>query len=158
MREYFVDRPSERVAEDELQLATAPPAREVSRGEVARLQRELRESIMARTSYHRGERGTLRKAFADFDTDSTGLIDITEFSRALERFGLHTAEHGLKGGAGGVSRELVQALFNSFDTDRSGSLDYAEFEEALLQPERPHPPPMINTKPRMRGAGAGYNG
>lgn len=114
----------------------APPPREVARGVVVKLTQELRENIKARSSTHLGEMGALRKAFRDIDADKSGYIEIDEFCKALERFGLHTADRGLPGGRGGISSEVVQALFNSFDSDGSGSLDMAEFEEALLQPER----------------------
>ena len=135
------------------------PARapvEVPRGTISRLTQELRQSIQSRGSGNQSERMVLRKAFADIDTDRSGLIDINEFCRALERFGLHTAQHGLRGGVGGLGKEVVEALFKSFDRDGSGYLDYPEFEEALLQPERPAPPPAIRSKPRIRGAGMGY--
>ena len=135
----------------------APPA-EVPRGVIVRLRRELRENILAKASAHSGERSQLRKAFHDIDADGSGLIDYAEFIRALERFGLHTLNYGLKGGAGGLSEETVRALFDSFDADGSGYLEMKEFEEALLMPERPAPAPAFRAKPRLRGAGQGYAG
>ena len=138
--------------------APPPPPREVGRGEIMRLTQELRQSIHARSCTGRGEKSILRKAFKDIDADNSGTIEMPEFLRALERFGLHTSTTGLKGGRGGVDDIAVRALFESFDADGNGYLDYAEFEEKLLQPERPAPPPQIRTKPRVRGDGTGFNG
>ena len=127
-----------------------PPPVEVPRGTIEHLTQELRRNITAKSSAHRGERGCLRKAFQDIDADKSGYIEMDEFCKALERFGLHTSERGLPGGRGGLSKEVVQALFDSFDRDGSGALGFDEFEEALLMPERPAPPPMLRTKPRLR--------
>ena len=142
--------------------AVEAPVRQVPRGMVIKMHEELRNAIFARASAHCGERATLRKAFADFDADKSGYIDKKEFCRALERFGLHTADFGRKG-VGGLGNEVVEyaivkrsrthhthcrllcqasdlvsnpfahsALFASFDRDSSGTLDYNEFEEMLL--------------------------
>ena len=130
-----------------------PPKVEVPRGVITRLTTQLRESIQARSMSTAGERSALRKAFKDIDADHSGLIDLPEFCAALERFGLHTANTGLKGGSGGINDETVKALFDFFDADHSGTLTYAEFEEALLQPERPMAAPLIRVKPRVRNTG-----
>ena len=116
---------------------------------ITKLLSELRHAITCRSTAARGERTLLRRAFADIDANKSGLIDMQEFTDALERFGLHTASHG-RGGAGGLGNHVVEALFNYFDADGNGSIEYSEFEEALLQPERPAPPPIINVKPRNR--------
>lgn len=122
MPQYVVDRGSDfehnpAVRQTEAEDRRQQQPREVPRGVLMRLQLELRESIRARTSSQHGERSTLRKAFNNIDTDRSGMLSIEEFSRALERFGLHTADYGLKGGAGGVSSEVVKALFDSFDSE-----------------------------------------
>ena len=85
------------------------------RGVITRLTTQLRESIQARSMSTAGERSALRKAFKDIDADHSGLIDLPEFCAALERFGLHTANTGLKGGSGGINDETVKALFDFFD-------------------------------------------
>ena len=121
------------------------------------------------------ESRALKRAFSSFDTDSNDKVDFNEFIRAMEHFGLHTSEYGLKGGAGGLGRNVAQALFDRFDTAGDGALSYPEvsavvrkkviscdfslsrvrtclqFEAALLQKVPPHPAPQI-TKPRSGGA------
>ena len=87
--------------------AVEAPVRQVPRGMVMKMHEELRNAIFARASAHCGERATLRKAFADFDADKSGYIDKKEFCRALERFGLHTADFGRKG-VGGLGNEVVE--------------------------------------------------
>lgn len=122
--QWIVDRPEPPKAPP---LPPDPEPAVVSRGVVQNLAVQLRENIRAKTTAQSGERGALRKAFADIDTDKSGLIDEKEFCLALERFGLHTQQHGLQGGAGGLSKEVVTALFDSFDADNSGYLDYQEY-------------------------------
>ena len=148
-RQWVVDKGERPTPPVEPEPSRAPV--QVERGVVTKLVQELRWAIQARASTGAGERGTLRKAFADIDADKSGYIEKKEFCLALERFGLHTAQYGRKGGAGGLGGEVVDALFDHFDTDRSGTLDYGEFEEKLLQPERPAPPPKVQAKPRLRG-------
>ena len=126
----------------------SPIVAAADRGVVERLESELRAGIAARASNEMSESRALKRAFLAFDSDASGAIDFREFTRALERFGLHTQDSG-RNGAGGLSNSVAKALFDRFDKDGSGLLEYQEFEQALLQPARPHPPSLIQ-KPRLR--------
>ena len=44
--------------------------------------------------------------FRTLDADASGIIDKSEFARAMARFGLH------------APREAVDTVFDSFDVDR----------------------------------------
>ena len=68
-----------------------------------------------------GGAGGLRRAFAFFDRDGSGSIDLDEFTAALETTcGLVFDDR--------VTRELFQLI----DPDGSGSLDYGEFCSAIM--------------------------
>ena len=67
------------------------------------------------------------------DLDGNEMIDINEFVRTLERFGLHTTFGGRRG-TGGLSRQTVQALFDKYDRDGSGFISYNEFADSLFRP------------------------
>lgn len=62
----------------------------------------------------------LKRAFKHFDTDSSGTVDMDEFARAMERFGID------------LPRGKAQELFMHYDDDGSGNLSYEEFSEVVL--------------------------
>jgi Ca2+-binding EF-hand superfamily protein len=61
----------------------------------------------------------VKDLFAEWDADGSGMIDSTEFHRALTQMGLQ------------CSREETDALFNSWDADGSGEIDYREMNKLL---------------------------
>ena len=78
-----------------------------------------------------------------------GDVDINEFIKALERFGMHVA--GVRKGVGGLPIETVQALFNKYDADGSGQLSYSEFAKALFADEEPAPQTGANAPKSLTG-------
>ena len=98
--------------------------------DVIKLEKELRRSAYAHCDAATSERRSLKKAFDFFDTDNSGTVDFAEFTRALERFGLHMRD--TRQGVGGLRPDEAQALFDKYDTDGSGHLSYNEFADALL--------------------------
>ena len=82
-------------------------------------------------------RRTAELAFKALDTDGSGGVNLDEFIKALERFGMHVA--GMRPGVGGLSKEVVQALFNKYDSDGSGTISYSEFSNALFEQDDPKP-------------------
>jgi Ca2+-binding EF-hand superfamily protein len=87
---------------------------------------------------------TAELAFKALDTDGSGGVNLDEFIKALERFGMHVCAPafsrchephyavavmlvvpraqvaGIRQGLGGLPRDTVQALFNKYDADGSG--------------------------------------
>merc|ERR1711988_1062676 len=63
----------------------------------------------------------LRSTFHFFDRDSSGLIDLPEFSKAMEAFGLQFTE------------EQLIAVFAVHDDDLQGGLSYEKFSAAMQQ-------------------------
>jgi len=94
----------------------------------------LRDALFARTTAQASEWRVLRKAFATFDHDASGAIDIHEFIQSLEHIGMHVVDEGLPG-LGGVPRDVVEALFSRFDADHSGTIEYNEFVRHFQEPE-----------------------
>jgi hypothetical protein len=86
---------------------------------------------------------TAELAFKALDANNSGGVDIDEFIKALERFGMHVV--GMRKGVGGLPRETVQALFNKYDADGSGNISYKEFTDALFVLEEP-PAQASNTE------------
>jgi len=62
----------------------------------------------------------LKRAFEHFDVDRNGVVDYSEFERALNHFGVHLED------------SEMQLLFSYFDVDQSGTLTYAEFCQGVI--------------------------
>ena len=71
--------------------------------------------------------------FRQFDDDSSGLLDFSEFNKAV-------AELGMKG----APTEAMAAVFASFDPDQSGTIEYRELFEVIERSfkELPELPPL----------------
>ena len=104
---------------------------------VSRLEQQVRDAVWARTTAFVGEERVLKAAFAFFDKDSSGSVDVDEFVKALESLGLHTRKAGLPG-HGGLPVSVVEALFARYDVDASGTVDYNEFCSVLLRGPNTH--------------------
>jgi len=100
---------------------------------VAKLEVLLKDALLARSTPHISEQRVLRNAFRNFDRDLSGMVDLAEFSRALEHLGMHIEKEGLPG-LGGLQADVVRGLFTRFDDDASGQLDYDEFIAGLMKP------------------------
>lgn len=99
---------------------------------VDKLEQQVRDAIVSRTTAHFGEHRILKSAFNRFDRDASGCVDRGEFMKALEYLGLHTAENGLPG-SGGLPSEVVHGLFDRYDTSGDGQVDYNEFCAAIVK-------------------------
>lgn len=84
--------------------------------ESTRLEVQLRDALVARTTAQYGPHRVFKAAFAKFDSDHNGAVDFPEFRQALEHLGLHTADVGLPG-PGGVAEDVMWALFCRYDAD-----------------------------------------
>mmetsp|Transcript_72498 Transcript_72498/g.143977 ORF Transcript_72498/g.143977 Transcript_72498/m.143977 type:complete len:391 (-) Transcript_72498:608-1780(-) len=114
-----------------------PAVKFVPRADVDLLEKQLRKSIYEKTPPNTNSKRTAELAFKSLDTNGSGGVDLEEFIKALERFGMHVA--GMRKGVGGLPKETVQALFNKYDADGSGSLSYKEFTANLFANEEPEP-------------------
>ena len=112
-----------------------PAVKFTPRADVNLLEDKLRKSIYEKTPPNTNQRRTSELAFKALDTDGSGGVNLDEFIKALERFGMHV--QGMRPGVGGLPRDVVQALFNKYDTDGSGSISYSEFTDALFAEEDP---------------------
>jgi len=112
-----------------------PALKFTPRADVDLLEKQLRKSIYEKTPPNTNTRRTAELAFKALDTDGSGGVNLDEFIKALERFGMHVA--GIRQGLGGLPRDTVQALFNKYDADGSGAISYKEFTEALFANEEP---------------------
>ncbi len=65
-----------------------------------------------------GER--TRELFDEFDTDSSGAIDISEFAAALDGLGLD------------FPNEQIEQMYGSVEHDNNGEIDFTHFEELVL--------------------------
>ena len=67
----------------------------------------------------------MKAVFKFFDTDGSGRVEIKEFSKAMERFGIILMDDEMEG------------LFKKYDADNSGAMDYQEFIKGLMSVEPP---------------------
>jgi Ca2+-binding EF-hand superfamily protein len=113
--------------------STAPALKFTPKAGVDLLEKKLKEAIYQKTPPNTNMRRTTELAFKALDTDGSGDVDLNEFIRALERFGMHVS--GQRAGVGGLPMESVKALFERYDKDGSGKISYKEFTTELLQEE-----------------------
>jgi len=111
----------------------APAVKFTPRADVDLLEKQLKKSIYEKTPPNTNTTRTAELAFKALDTDSSGGVNLDEFIKALERFGMHVS--GMRPGVGGLPKETVQALFNKYDTDGSGAISYKEFTVSLFAEE-----------------------
>lgn len=102
--------------------------------DVELLEKKLKESIYAKTPPNTNSKRTAELAFKALDTNGSGDVDIDEFIKALERFGMHVS--GVRQGVGGLPRDVVQALFDKYDADGSGNLSYKVCESVAHESPR----------------------
>lgn len=112
-----------------------PAVKFTPRADVDRLEKQLKMSIYEKTPPNTNSKRTAELAFKALDANGSGDVDLDEFIKALERFGMHVA--GQRKGVGGLPRDTVQALFNKYDADGSGNISYKEFTNALFADEEP---------------------
>lgn len=112
-----------------------PAVKFTPRADVELLEKKLKKSIYEKTPPNTNSKRTAELAFKALDTNGSGGVDIDEFIKALERFGMHVT--GVRKGVGGLPKETVQALFNKYDADGSGNISYTEFTSALFADEEP---------------------
>merc|ERR1712216_432693 len=89
------------------------------------------EAVLRDKIYQKSE-GSSEKAmkavFKFFDTDGSGKVELKEFAKAMERFGIILMDDEMEG------------LFKKYDADNSGAMDYQEFIKGLMSVEPPRPP------------------
>ena len=61
----------------------------VARADVERVEKKLKDSIYEKTPPNTNTRRTAELAFRALDTDGSGGVNLDEFIKALERFGMH---------------------------------------------------------------------
>ena len=92
-----------------------PVVKFTAKADIERLEAKLRAYIYAKVPNDQNTKRQVQKAFSDFDTDGSGAVSITEFIKALERFGMHCA--GQRPGVGGLPMDVVQGLFDKCARD-----------------------------------------
>ena len=65
----------------------------VARADVERVEKKLKDSIYEKTPPNTNTRRTAELAFRALDTDGSGGVNLDEFIKALERFGM-TVQNG----------------------------------------------------------------
>ena len=73
--------------------------------------------------------------FRQFDDDDSGVIDKTEFSKAIREMGCNASD------------KAITALFKSFDLDGSKVIEYQEMNKLLRRINKPKPPPEPEPEP-----------
>ena len=101
-------------------------ARKYPQDKTSQLVLKLRTSIENFTPKAMTERSMIRKQFALFDKDGSGVVDYKEFKGAIKKF------------FNGVEDSDIKEVFQHFDVDKSGTLDVDEFADMLLKEEGPH--------------------
>lgn len=116
------------LSDQKLRLMTKTPAQrkrdyDEARQIVGDRSLDLMEQMMRDKLQQRTKAGPyqLRKTFKYFDRDSSGGIDIAEFSRALELMGFQFNEL------------QTLALFGRYDMSLSGDVDYHDFVDKLME-------------------------
>jgi hypothetical protein len=132
-----------------------PVIKFTAKAEVDRLEKLLRSYIYAKVPTDQNTKRQVQKAFGDFDIDGSGCVSLTEFIKALERFGMHVA--GQRPGIGGLGMDVVTSLFDKYDKDSSGAIDYKEFTAALFKSDEPSPLPPAPAGPQKGKAGIKKN-
>ena len=98
---------------------TAPVLKFTARADVERLEKALINQIFSKAVSDTQLKRQVEAQFAQFDVDKSGNVDIDEFCKALEKFGMHVA--GRRAGVGGVPMDVVQGLYDKYDVDSSGA-------------------------------------
>lgn len=81
----------------------------------------IRDKASQRTKGSQSPAELLRQTFKFFDEDESNVVNPTEFSKALERFGVVLSSDDLK------------LFFRTFDVDNSGSITYNEFVKKCME-------------------------
>ena len=90
------------------------------------LVRQLRAAINGACPKHLSERQMIRRQFALFDKDESGVVDYKEFKLAIRKY------------MNGVEEEDILHIFQHFDRDNSKTLSVEEFTDLLLKEAGPH--------------------
>ena len=90
------------------------------------LVRQLRSAIKCACPKHLSERQAIRRQFALFDEDESGVVDYKEFKLAIKKY------------MNGVEEEDILHIFQHFDKDNSKTLSVEEFTDLLLKEAGPH--------------------
>ena len=90
------------------------------------LVRQLRVAINGACPKHLSERQMIRRQFALFDKDESGVVDYKEFKLAIRKY------------MNGVEEEDILHIFQHFDRDNSKTLSVEEFTDLLLKEAGPH--------------------
>ena len=101
----------------------APGGGSASTLNLNRVEAVLRDKIYQR-SEGSGEKA-MKGVFKFFDTDGSGKVELKEFGKAMERFGIILMD------------DEMEALFKKYDVDNSGAMDYQEFIKGLMSVEPP---------------------
>jgi hypothetical protein len=90
------------------------------------LVRQLRSAINGACPKHLSERQVIRRQFALFDEDKSGVVDYKEFKLAIKKY------------MNGVEEKDILDIFQHFDKDNSKTLSVEEFMDLLLKETGPH--------------------
>ena len=114
------------IAKEQEDTRNKRAARKYPQDKTSQLVLKLRTSIENFTPKALTERAMIRKQFALFDTDGSGVVDYREFRSAIKKF------------LNGVEDSTIKDIFEHFDADKSGTLSVEEYADMLLKEEGPH--------------------
>lgn len=112
-----------------------PAVQYVSEGDMSMLEGILVKNIYGKSTGVSMDK-TLAKAFKQFDTDGSGEVSFSEFSLAMERFGLSVQKPGSRS-KGGIPPEVLRGLFDRYNKDMGEGLSYLEFSNGLFKKDEP---------------------
>ena len=90
------------------------------------LLRQLRTAVNVACPKHLSERQMIRKQFALFDRDKSGVVEFKEFKLAIRKY------------LNGIEEKDIMHIFQHFDRDNSKTLSVEEFSDLLLKEAGPH--------------------
>ena len=82
----------------------------------------LRYKLSQKTGTYQDENAIFVKCFKHFDMDTDGLVNFSEWTKAIEKIGI------------GVNKEDdLNHIFSIYDVEGKGSIDYKEFADIVLK-------------------------
>ena len=82
---------------------------------------ELKERLNFKSGPHASEETILLKSFKYFDPNNSGTVNLSSFTRAVEKIGIII-----------FSQKEFEMIFNHYDKNNTGEIDYKKFSAEVL--------------------------